>query len=42
MSDAGGQAPECGELELLGLLGDLRKVFEKYQGLLVRALCGGR
>ena len=33
--------PEGGELQLLSLLGDLREVFEKYQGLVVRAMVQG-
>jgi len=33
MGDPGGQAAEGGQFELLGLLGDLRDVFEKHQRL---------
>jgi hypothetical protein len=38
MGDAGGESAERGEFQLLGLLGDLREIFEKDQGLLIGAL----
>nr|GFC98716.1 hypothetical protein [Tanacetum cinerariifolium] len=37
VGDAGCQPAQCGKLELLGLLGDLRKVIEKHQGVPVAA-----
>ncbi|MCY1536575.1 hypothetical protein D9M68_720350 [compost metagenome] len=41
MGDAGGEAAERGQLELLGLLGDLRNIVEKHQDMpLLAALQG--
>ncbi|MNL02756.1 hypothetical protein D3C87_1232750 [compost metagenome] len=37
MGDAGGQAPEGGEFQLLGLLRDVGEIFEKDQRLMLRA-----
>ena len=41
MGDTGGQSAEGGELELLGLLGDLRNIVEKNQGMAVFAALQG-
>ncbi|MCY1530415.1 hypothetical protein D9M68_656000 [compost metagenome] len=38
VGDAGGQAPEGDQFELLGLLGDLRDVLEEHQDVLLAAM----
>ena len=39
VGDAGGQSAQGGEFELLGLLGDLRKILEKHQRVAIRTPC---